>query len=48
MRIGIVCSFINITLDFSSVFKTSVSKTSLLQRNIERPLFDILDVNIMS
>jgi len=40
---GIKWSFIEIILDFSR----SVSRTSLLERNMQKRLFDILDVNIM-
>ena len=44
LRIGIVCSFIDIVLDFSR----SVSSTSLLEKKIQKRLLDILEVNIMS
>lgn len=44
LRMGIVCSFIEIILDFSR----SVSRASLLERKIQKRLFDIFDVNIMS
>jgi len=41
---GIVCLIIEIVLDFSR----RVSWASLLEKNIQKRLFDILDVNIMS
>ena len=44
LRTGNVCSFIKIILDFSR----SVSRTSLLERNMQKRLFDILEVKIMS
>lgn len=43
LRIGIVCSFTMIVLDFSS----SVSSIALLERKTQNRLFDILEIYIM-
>lgn len=44
LRIGIVCSFIEIVSDFPR----SVSRISLLERKMQKRLFEILDTYIMS
>jgi len=44
LRMGMMCSFIDIVFDFSR----SVSRTYLREKNLKNRLLDILEVNIMS
>lgn len=44
LRIGIVCSFIEMVSDFPR----SVSRTSLLERKMQKRFFEILDAYIIS